>query len=141
MRLRTRHFDVIEFMEDSIIIFNEGILGFEDLHSYIIIKNNNPDVPFHQCEWVDNPDLTFVITDPFLFINDYEFDLSDSEVKELEIKDSSDIKIYNIVVIGKDIKESTINLRGPIVINIQKKIGKQIVLDSDKLSLKHKLFK
>ena len=140
MQLRTKHFDIIEFMEESIIRFPEGLLGFEDLHNYIIIKNNNQEVPFDWLQSVDNPDLAFVITNPFTFIDNYEFDLSDKDVEALQIKQASDIKIYNIVVIGDNIKDSTINLRGPVVINIQNKIGKQIVLDSDGLSLKHKLF-
>lgn len=141
MRLRTRHFDIIEFMEESIIKFPEGLLGFEDLRSYIIIKNDNPEVPFDWLQSIENPDLAFVITDPFLFLGNYEFELGDKDVEELKINTKNDIKIYNIVVVGKDIKESTMNLRGPIIINIQEKIGKQIVLDTDKYSLKHELFK
>lgn len=141
MRLRTRHFDIVEFMEESIINFPDGLLGFEDLKRYIIIKNDNPQVPFDWLQSVDNPDLAFVITDPFIFIEKYEFDLSDMVVEELGIEEPSDIKIFNIVVVKDDFKASTINLRGPLVINIQNKSGKQIILDNQKLSLKHKLFK
>ncbi len=140
MKINTRHFGQIEIHEDDIIGFSDGLLGFEDIKKYIIIPNPDPQVPFQWLQSVDNPELAFVITSPFLFTKDYEFDLPDKVIKTLEIGKPEDVMIYSIAVVPEDIKEMTINLRGPIIINLTNQKGKQIVLDNDKYNLKYNIF-
>ena len=38
MKLKTYHFGEIEYTEDLVINFAEGIFGFENLHKYLFIK-------------------------------------------------------------------------------------------------------
>ncbi len=140
MKLKTRHFGEIEINEEDILVFDDGILGFEDSKKYIIINNPDPKVPFMWLQGVDEPELAFVITDPFLFVKDLEFDIPDRTVEELAAEKPQDIVVYSIAVVPEDIKEMTINLKGPIVINGINKKAKQIVLENDKYSLKHKIF-
>lgn len=140
MRLKTRHFGEIEIQEDDIIHFPHGLLAFDDIKKYVIIPNPDPQVPFQWLQSVDNTDLAFVITSPFLFLKNYEFDLPDKVIKTLEIGKPEDIMIYSIAVVPENLKEMTINLRGPIIINLTNKRAKQIILDNEKYSLKHKIF-
>jgi len=140
MKLTTRHFGDIEIDEGDIITFPDGILGFEDVKKYVIIPNPDEKVPFQWLQGVDEPNLAFVITNPFLFKKDYEFDIPDSVVEDLEIKGPEDVITYSIAVVTEDIKDMTINLMAPIIINSNNKQGKQIVLDGDEYSLKYKIF-
>jgi flagellar assembly factor FliW len=48
--------------------------------------------------------------------------------------------IYSIAVVPDDIKDMTINLKGPIIINTKTNRAKQIVLEDDKYTLKYKIF-
>ncbi|SKC55893.1 flagellar assembly protein FliW [Maledivibacter halophilus] len=140
MKLNTRHFGEIQIDESKIIHFNEGLLGFEKIKKYAVINNPDPEVPFCWLQSVDKPDLAFVIANPFLFINNYEFDIPDKIVKELELKDHKELIIYSIAVVPESIEEMTLNLRGPIIINWENKRAKQIVLESNKYPLKYKIF-
>ena len=62
-------------------------------------------------------------------------------MKELELTDAPDgiqtLVIVNILP-GEKV-ELTANLLGPIVINVKKKLGKQIVLSDNQYSLRHPL--
>lgn len=140
MIINTKQFGEMEIDEDKIITFEEGMLGFEDIKKYTVILNQDKDVPFNWLQAIDDSDLAFVITNPFLFKEDYEFDISDKVINELGIKKEEDVIIFSIAVVPKNLKKITINLRGPLIINIKNKKGKQIVLDQEKYKLKYYIF-
>lgn len=137
MKLNTKHFGEIEIIEKEIITFPNGLFAFEDNKKFIIIDNPDKEIPFKWLQSIDNPDLTFVIINPFVFKSDYDFFLNESVIEKLEIEEKKDIAIYNIVVIPEDINKMTVNLAAPIIINVNKFLGKQIILDDNRYSHKH----
>lgn len=140
MKLNTKHFGEIEITEDGIIIFEDGIPGFRDIKKYVIIKNPNPELPFNWLQGVDKTDLAFVIVNPFLFKEDYQFDIPQNTIDELEIGSINDVFILCIVTIPENLSDTTMNLKAPVIINTKIKKGKQIVLETDKYEVKHKVF-
>lgn len=140
MKLSTRHFGEVEVDESEIISFSEGLLGFEDIKRYIIINNQDNEVPFNWLQSVDEPNLAFVITNPFIFVDNYEFNIPDKVVKSLELEKHEDLNIYSIVVVPESIENVTINLKGPVIVNRKSGKAKQVVLENDKYNLKHKIF-
>ena len=126
MKLNTRHFGEIEVEQENIIRFPHGVLGFQDQKRFVIIYNPNPELPFHWLQSVDDGNLTFVICSPFLFAEKYEFDIPETVENELELEMPEDVLIYSITVIPEDMKDTTINLKAPLVINTKKKIAMQI---------------
>lgn len=141
MLLNTKNFGEIEIDEKNIIHFPEGILGFEEEKQFIIIKDEDEQNPFHWLQSVQSPELAFVIINPFFVFPDYDIVLSKSVQEKLKIDDEKDVVVYSIVVVPEDIEKMTTNLLGPIVININKKLGKQVILDDDRYTTKHYIFK
>jgi len=137
MIIKTRNFGEIEIKEEEIIIFSDGIPGFENLKQYIIIENPDKDVPFNWLQCVEDMELAFVIINPFTFKEDYEFNIPQNAIDKLHIKSHDDINIYSIVIIPEDISKMTANLAAPIVINHVNKKGKQILLQDSGYSKKH----
>ena len=141
MKLNTKNFGEIEIDKEKIILFPEGILGFEEEKQFIIINNEDEENPFQWLQSVSNPDLAFVIINPFFVYPNYDIVIPETAQNKLKIKDEKDIIIYSIVVVPEDMEKMTTNLLGPIIINIHEKIGKQIVLDDNRYSTKHYIFK
>ena len=141
MKLHARSFGEIEINEEDILTFPEGIPGFEDLKKYIIINNPDEENPFDWLQSVDNGDLAFVIINPFFIKPDYDIVIPQSALEKLKIKDESDVVLYSIVVVPEKIEDMTVNLTGPIVINVREKLGKQIILDDKRYTTKHYIFK
>lgn len=141
MRIDTRDFGEIEIDEEMIIDFPQGILGFENVKRYIIINNPDEENPFQWLQSVDNPELVFIVINPFLVELDYDIILPESAIEKLRIEDEKDIAIHTIVVIPEKLEEMTTNLSGPIIINIKEKLGKQIILDDNRYGTKHYIFK
>lgn len=141
MKVNTKNFGEIETDESNIIDFPNGLLAFDEEKKFVIIDNPDENIPFQWLQSTNNPDLAFVIINPFAFKKDYEFELSQSIVEKLKIQNENEVAVYTIVVVPEDINNMTANLLGPIIINTKTKLGKQIVLDNKSYSTKHYILK
>ena len=140
MEIKTTRFGDVEIDENLIITLPEGILGFEDFKRYIILDHFDKESPFKWLQSVEDPSLAFVITDPLIFVPDYKARVPKEEVKSIEPSDASKAIIVVIVNIKRDHSEITINLQGPIVINPDKKLAKQVVIKESDYSVRHIIF-
>jgi flagellar assembly factor FliW len=136
MLIETKHFGALEIQEDRVLTFNQGLFAFEARKRYILLENEDPENPLWWLQSLDDPNLVFVLINPFLFKHDYEFDLSDEDVEELGIQKSEEVVVF-CLVIPEDVKKMTANLLAPLIINAASKKGKQIVLLHKNYSTKH----
>ncbi|MDK2867132.1 MAG: flagellar assembly factor FliW [Clostridiales bacterium] len=128
MEMKTAHLGTIQYEENNIIVFEDGIPGFEDEKDFIIVLSNDPELPFHYLQSVKREGVSFMITNPFIFVNPYDFELTSEVVEQLEIKKPSDISVYSIVTIPEDLERTSINLVAPVVVNNTNNKAKQVVL-------------
>jgi flagellar assembly factor FliW len=122
MELTTSQYGKIEIEENNILEFKEGLIGFEEYQKFIIVSDKDLE-PFLWLVSIDEPYLEFPIVNPFLFFPDY-----DSEITI----ESENETLFAIVSLKKEIENITINLKGPLLINIKEKTGKQIIINSEK---------
>jgi flagellar assembly factor FliW len=127
----TTRFGNIIVDESRIITMRGGILGFERLKRFVLLTQHD-NIPFSWFQSVDDGSVAFVVTNAFMVKGDYSPVLSDSEVELLEIASVEDVVPMVIVTIRSEPFEITANLRAPVVINIARRLARQIVLqDSD----------
>lgn len=120
------------------IFFKKGLPGFNELREFSIRDlESNPKFKIMQSQ----EQISFVTVSPFEIYNDYEIDLNDETIKELEIKNPNDVLVLSILTLGKTLNESTMNLKAPIVINIKNNSGKQMILQSENYETKHPLIR
>ena len=140
MLLNTLYFGEMEIPDDHVIHFANGLKGFEDKKDFAIVNNYDTEepVPFFWLQSIDDPNLTFVITVPFIFKPDYAFELPKETEEVLHITKESELGIYSIVTIPGEVKDFSYNLMGPIVVNYTTREGDQVVLYNDNFSLHEK---
>lgn len=80
------------------------------------------------------------MADPFLFYPTYEFDLPESARELLQVEMMEQVSVRVIVSIKESLEQATINLVAPIVMNVEARTGKQVVLTKTTYSTKHPLF-
>ncbi|MDO4772146.1 MAG: flagellar assembly protein FliW [Bacillota bacterium] len=139
MLIQTDYIGEVEYSEEELIVFPEGIYGFEDYTKFIIVGELTKEFPFVWLQSVEDEKVVFVLTDPFLFVEEYDFSLNEENVEKLQIAGQEDLQVFGICVIPNEIKETTLNLKSPVVINANKRQGLQVILDED-WPYKHKLF-
>ena len=122
------------------ITFKEGIPAFEEYKNYQIELNEDNENPFHKLQSLEEPELSFIVIDPFTFKTDYDFNLTESTIEKLDISQEKDVAVYTIVNIeDEDYNNMTANLLAPIIINTTKRLAKQIILNDTDYTTKHKI--
>ena len=139
-KVYTSRFGEIEVDEKKIVHFKDGIPAFEDEHEFVILPYEE-ESPYYFMQSLASPDLAFLLTIPFLFFNEYTFELDDETVNELGIEDSENVFYYTMVTIPNgSIRYMTANLVAPIVLNGANMQAKQVVLEKSNYTTKHRLF-
>lgn len=127
MKLQTKFFGEIEFDKKEVVNLPYGMPAFEDEKEFILLPLGD-ESPFMMFQSVNNEQLCFILAYPFLVNKNYQFELSDEDREFLEIENPKDILCYCVVSVKESFDQSTINLKAPLIINVQSKKGKQIVL-------------
>ncbi|MGG2075412.1 flagellar assembly protein FliW [Lysinibacillus irui] len=131
MRIATKFLGEIEIVEQDILTFEQGLLGLEDYKKFVLLPIDES-LPLVLLQSVDQMEIGFVVAYPFAFKKDYSFDISDEDRKQLQIEKEEDALTYTIVTMKETLQDSTINLLAPLIINLDKKLGKQIILQDNK---------
>lgn len=140
VKVYTSRFGEIEVDEKKIVHFKNGIPAFENEHEFIILPYED-ESPYYFMQSVQTPELAFLLTIPFLFFQDYTFEIDEVTVKELNISAQDNVLYYSMVTIPNgSIRYMTANLLAPIVINAENMQAKQVVLEKSNYTTKHRLF-
>jgi flagellar assembly factor FliW len=140
MNIQTKYFNEITIEEKNIIHFEHGIPGFLEEKQFVLLPLTEDNV-YYVLQSVQTSELAFVVTNPFLFFKDYDFNLDDATVEQLEIKDATDVAVYSILTLQDPFEKTTANLQAPIIINTKNNHAKQVILNDEKYTTKHPLFK
>ena len=140
VNLSTNNFGNLSIEKENIITFEQGLLGFEELKQFAIIDVEEC-LPFEWLVSVEDPIVAFPILNPTLFFSDYKPSLSKDDLVSLNIKREKDVEMFCIVTLDKKPENVTLNLKGPILINMKNKMGKQVVLAEDYYSLNQLLIR
>ncbi|MFD1953950.1 flagellar assembly protein FliW [Paenibacillus thailandensis] len=138
MIVNTTHFGPLDLTDRTVVTFSSGIPGFKEYKSYTVVEVE--DSPFLYLQSVELGELVFVAVSPFDFFPDYEFDLTDAVIHELEIKEQSDVIVYNIVTVRGALEEATVNLAAPIIINKRTLQAVQFILQDNRYNIRQRLF-
>lgn len=130
----------VAYSEDDIFFFPQGLLGYERKKHYILVEREE----YSPIVWMLNTDdvgLNFLVINPLFFLQNYDPNISKRDLNELQIDSPQSLYMYVIITLDQDIQNSTGNLSAPILLNMTKRIGKQLVLLDDKYSTKYPIHK
>jgi len=137
--VKTRDFGVVQVSESDKIIFKKPIFGFEDLKEFYLIPLEEPK-QFTLLQSRENECISFMLTRPKLFLTDYILDIDNNDANLLEISDHNDISDFAIITIPEDMEKITMNILGPIVINMKTKFAVQSISNCIDYTTKCRLF-
>ncbi|MBR8464389.1 flagellar assembly protein FliW [Campylobacter sp. faydin G-24] len=100
------------------------ILGFEHIKTMELVELDN----FFVRLVSKDDKTTFTMINPFALRN-YEFDIPTYYEELMDIKESSQLRVYNIIVVSLPLETSTVNFIAPIVCNMDNMTLSQVVLD------------
>jgi flagellar assembly factor FliW len=110
------------------IAFDRGLYGFPGAGSFLLVPASREGLYWLQS--TENEALCFVLADPFVFFQGYAVDLPDIDVAHLRASSPADIAVFVTVTLAETAgRASTANLQGPICINLNQRLGRQVILN------------
>ncbi len=138
MILETSRFGQLEVDETRLICFEEGVLGFPTEKKYALIQTGEGS-GFYWLQSVEVRDLAFVVCDPRLFVPDYQVPVKAEELQTLGLDDPSQGQVF--VIVNKVDDLLTGNFQGPVVVNVENRKARQLVLSDKRYSTRHPLMR
>jgi|UniRef100_A0A7V3VTH6 flagellar assembly factor FliW len=123
-----------DIKEESIFKFAEGIPGFENLKRFAVLSRADTE-PIKWFVSLEDKNVALPIIDPWLIFKDYSFTLNEEMLKRIENPKRENVLIFCVIDLHRP--NVTVNLMAPIVINIEKGIGSQIIVEGTKYTSRH----
>ncbi|MCE5230597.1 flagellar assembly protein FliW [bacterium] len=132
MKFRTTRFGELEYGDEVVMHFPEGVLGFPESKRYILLEHNAEGSPFKWLQSLDNPDLAFIVIDPFQIAADYRFDIDLDTERIIGTNEASSCALMAISNIPRDAPLAmTANLKAPLLVNVETRRGRQVILTNN----------
>lgn len=141
MKIKTRFFGEIDVDDTKIINFKCGLPGFENLKKFLFMFDDDENSPFCFLQSIEDLDIVFTLFDVIRFLPNYNPVTEVENLKDFEDIDEENFMIYSIATIPQNIKEMTINLKAPIVINLKNNNAKQIICNNEDYPIKYYIYK
>lgn len=139
MVLNTTRFGKVEYSEEEILHMPEGLLGFQDLKSFLLLEDPRDEI-FMWLQSVSEPSIAFPILEPELFLDHYSPQLARSDLIGLDFKTGDVLRVLCIVTIPDDPTQMTANLKAPVVVNLRNHYARQCVLQDNQLAIREPIF-
>ena len=143
MRAMTKNFGEIEIADDKIIVFDKGIIGFPELREFALIYNEDRGSNGGSIRWLQSMnrgDFAMPVMDPLVVDPSYNPQVDDELLKPLGEMNPDAMLVLVTVTVPKDIKDITVNLKAPIVINACNRTAAQLIVDGDEYKVKFPIY-
>ncbi|MBO4496856.1 MAG: flagellar assembly protein FliW [Lachnospiraceae bacterium] len=142
MRINTRYFGTVDLDDDKVIVFDDGLFGFEEYKKFALIFNNEakerPAISWLQS--VDEQALALPVMIPTIVKPDYNPVVEDDALETLGAWNEENISVLVTVTVPEDLKNMTTNLKAPIIINTDTMKGVQTVVENQDYEIRFKIY-
>ncbi|MCA9221816.1 MAG: flagellar assembly protein FliW [Planctomycetales bacterium] len=131
----TSRFGSVSIEADDILVFPNGLIGFEQHRHWVLLADSqNESVGWLQC--LSNPQMAVPVVSPRRYVPEYQARVSQTQLEALQLADED--SLYVLCVLGKHEGEFTMNLQAPVLVNLDRCLGCQVVT-IDEQPLQHAL--
>jgi flagellar assembly factor FliW len=128
MKIETSRFGTVDIEPDDLLHFSSGLLGMEDCRHWVLLADAENDA----LGWLQStarPEVAFAVVSPRRFVPEYQMRVSKGELASLDLSDVRNAQVLTIV--GKNNEGVTLNLKAPLVINLERRLGRQVITNGD----------
>lgn len=141
MLVKTKFFGEVDLPEEKILTFDRGIIGLPDYKRYTILYDcEKEETNISWLQSVEEPTLALPVIKPWLVKQDYNPTVEDELLDSLGELTEENLVILLTMTVPSDIKEMTVNLKAPIVINADTRKGTQIIVENQDYEVKYKVY-
>jgi flagellar assembly factor FliW len=142
MKINTRIFGEVEVSDDKVITFENGILGFPEMKKFTLLhdeeKGTGAGIRFLQS--VEEPGFAMPVMDPLIVKPDYDPQVDDELLANAGNLTDENILVLVTVTVPSDLTQMSVNLQGPIVINVEERKACQLIVENGDYPVKFPIY-
>jgi len=120
----------------QVFAFERGLLGFPEATSFALVPARQAGLLWLQS--LDFEALTFLLADPFPLVEGYALEFNTADFGPGAAGDPSHFLVLAILTLPRAPGQSaTANLQGPLAFHLQRRLGRQVVLQDSPFSVRH----
>ena len=124
MRIETKRFGTLRLNADQLFLFPQGLIGMETLRQWALLPDQlNPSVAWLQS--ASRGDRAIALVSPRAFYESYRVHVTRRELQSLHMQPGAEI--YVMTTVSGHVGKLTTNLRAPLILNLDRRLGCQII--------------
>jgi flagellar assembly factor FliW len=128
MQLKTTRFGLVDIQPEDVIHFPAGLIGLEHCRQWVLLADTaNDALAWMQC--VSDAEIALAVVSPGRFVPGYQVRVYRGELAPLQLSSVRNAQV--LAVVGKNDAALTLNLKAPLVINLERRAGRQVIVNSD----------
>jgi flagellar assembly factor FliW len=128
MLINTSRFGSVEIEPDDILLFSQGVFAWESHRHWVLLADaDNAGIAWLQS--LSDPQVALPLVSPRRFVPGYQVRLARSQLTPLELAALD--HAFVLTVLSKNQGYVTVNLRSPVIINLDRRIGRQVIVSDE----------
>ena len=128
MRIDTQRFGTLHLKADHLFLFPQGLIGLETLRQWALL----PDPLNASVAWLQSAsrgDRAIPMISPRAFFTNYRVHVSRRDISCLHMQPGAEL--YVLTTVSGHVGRLTTNLRSPLLINLNRRLGCQVITGDD----------
>jgi flagellar assembly factor FliW len=124
MQIHTTRFGLVEIDISDILLFPHGVIAFEDCRHWVLLGDEgNESLGWLQS--ITRGEVALAVVSPRRFAPEYQVHVTRGQLTSLELSQFDSAFVLSVV--SKSDDELTLNLKAPLIINLDRRLGRQVV--------------
>lgn len=143
MQVCTKWFGTVDIDDNKIIDFDLGLIGFEDCKRFTLIYDvdKGEETAIMWLQSLDEPGLALPVMKPEYIMEGYDPIVEDEILNTLgEDIRTANLAVFCTLTVPEDLTKMTINLKAPIIVNVDTMKGVQLIADNEDYAVKYPIY-
>lgn len=141
MLVKTKFFGEVDLPEEKILTFERGLIGLSEYKRFTILYDCEKESSnIFWLQSVEEPTLALPVVRPQLVKEDYNPVVEDELLNHIGELTEENLVIFLTMTVPQDIKQMSVNLKAPIVINTDTGKAAQIIVENQDYEVKYKVY-
>jgi flagellar assembly factor FliW len=124
MQIQTTRFGNVEIDADDILLFPRGLVAFEACRHWVLLADAHCEfLGWLQC--ATEAALALPVVGPRRYVPEFKVHVARSQLAPLEFAQFD--QAYVLSILSKEDGQWTLNLKAPLVINFDRRLGRQLI--------------
>jgi flagellar assembly factor FliW len=124
MDISTPRFGTLTVRNADILQLEQGLIGLRHCRRWVVLADAQ-NAALGWLQSIDSPEVALGVVSPRLFVPDYQLRVARKDLAPLELPSAQEAQV--VVIVSRHEEGLALNLRAPLVINVEKRRGRQVI--------------